>query len=94
MTALSKRVVESRTKDLPVDVAERLRGFNGDVNQLGINLMADDLRNYLREKYGPNVSAWLPPLQIMLNNQGKPEMTSWKLAAVKRVIKEVNGTER
>jgi len=92
LAALSKRIVEHRTKDLPSDVAERLRGYNGDVNQLGINLMADDLRNYLREKYGP-MSKWLSPLQNMLNNQGKPEMTSWKLAAVKQVIKEVNGTE-
>jgi len=87
---LSKRVIEHRTKPLPEGTAQRLQGFNGNMDQLLINLKADILKEYLQEEYGP-VAAWVAPLQRFI--QGKARLNKWELAAVKRVIKEVNGTE-
>lgn len=87
---LSKRVVTHNTRDLPNPKAQRLQGFNGTVDQLLINLNIDTLRTYLQENYGP-MSAWLPPLQRMIGNHDR--MTRWELAAVKRVIREVDGKE-
>lgn len=55
--------------------------------QLLINLNVDTLRSYLQENYGP-AENWLLPLQRMMGNRDR--MSKWELAAVKRVIREVN----
>jgi len=87
---LRKQIATHNTRDLPEGTANRLHGFNGNMDQLLINLKVDLLKEYLQEEYGP-VAAWVAPLQRLI--QGKARLNKWELAAVKRVIKEVNGTE-
>lgn len=87
---MRKQIVEHNTKPLSNPQAQRLSGFNGNVDQLLINLNVDTLRSYLQENYG-SMNTWLPPLQRMIDNQDR--MTRWEHAAVKQVIKEVNGEE-
>lgn len=92
MARLAKHIVESRTKDLPEEVAERLQGFNGTPDQFATNIVADLLRGYLRKNYGSR-EFWMPHLQRMLDNKDRMGDDPHLLAAVKQVIKEVNGTE-
>jgi len=67
---LSKRIIENRTKPLPEGVANRLNGFNGNMDQLLINLKVGILKEYLQEEYGP-VNLWNAPLQRLINGKDR-----------------------
>ena len=86
---LRKEIVKHNFPDLPDDVAERLNGVNGSVEQICLQVGVELLRKYLIDKYGEDKQAHISSLKRMLANRHR--MMPIELKAVQWMLKKLDG---